>query len=273
MLLDSTADLDHNRSVFTFAGTPPVVVAAVYALVDVAVRAIDLRTHHGVHPRLGAVDVIPFVPLGDSTLEDCARVAREVGATVAERYALPVYLYGAAASAPYRRGLEHVRQGQFEGLAEKMRLPEWAPDFGPATPHQTAGASVIGARLPLIAFNVNLATDRVDIAKAIAAEVRHSSGGLPSVKALGLPLPQRGQVQVSMNLMDFRETSLDRAFHAVADGAARRGVHIVESEIVGLVPAEALAAAGASAAQVAGFRPEMLLEVQLLNRLNQARRP
>src|SRR6187401_1218198 len=164
MLLDSSSDLDHNRSVFTFAGTPAVVAAAVYALVDVAIRTIDLRTHRGVHPRLGAVDVVPFVPLGDTTLEDCAHVAREVGATVAERFALPVYLYGAAASAPYRRGLEHVRRGQFEGLAHKMQLPEWVPDFGPATPHETAGASVLGARPPLIAFNVNLATDRLDIA-------------------------------------------------------------------------------------------------------------
>jgi len=187
---------------------------------------------------------------------------------VAERFGLPVYLYGAAASAPYRRGLEHVRRGQFEGLGHKMRLPEWAPDFGPATPHETAGASVLGARPPLIAFNVNLATDRLDIAKAIAAEVRHSSGGLPSLKALGLPLPARGQVQISMNLTDFRETSVERAFQAVADGATHRGVHIASSEIVGLVPAEALAAAGAAAVHLASFRPELLLEVQLLNRLS-----
>lgn len=264
MLLDQSSDADHNRSVFTFAGREAEVRAAVHALVDVAVRAIDMRSHTGVHPRMGAVDVVPFVPLGSTSLEDCARIARDVGAELAARHGLPIYLYEAAAQAPHRRALEHVRRGQFEGLAAKLRLAEWMPDFGPAEPHRTAGATIVGARPALIAFNVNLATDRLDVARAVAATMRHSSGGLPFVKALGLPLSARGVVQVSMNLTNFRETSMDRAFRAVRDAAAQHGVAILESEVIGLVPAEALAAAGAAAVHLSAFRADMLLEVRLL---------
>jgi len=265
-LLDQTSDPDHNRSVFTFAGSEGVVRAAVHALVDVALGTIDLRAHSGVHPRMGAVDVIPFVPLGGTSLDACVRIAREMGAELAERHDLPIFLYEAAASAPHRRGLEHVRRGQFEGLAAKLLGPEWAPDFGPAAPHPSGGATAVGARHPLIAFNVNLATDRLEVAKAVAAAVRESSGGLPCVKALGLPLAARGVVQVSMNLTNFRTTSMERAFVAVRDAAKGFGVEVLESEVIGLVPAEALASAGASAIRLPAFRPDMLLEVRLLSR-------
>jgi glutamate formiminotransferase len=267
LLLNQSSDVDHNRSVFTFAGREPQVRAALHALVDVAVRAIDMRGHAGVHPRMGAVDVVPFVPLGDTSLAECARIAREVGAELAARHHLPIFLYEAAASAPHRRALEHVRRGQFEGLRAKLREPGWQPDFGPSEPHPSAGATIVGARPALIAFNVNLATDRLDVARAVAAAVRQSSGGLPSVKALGLPLAARGMVQVSMNLTNFRETSIDRAFEAVREAAAGHGVAVAESELIGLVPAEALAAAGAAAVRLPGFRAEMLLEIRLLQQL------
>jgi glutamate formiminotransferase len=263
-LLDVSRDAAHHRSVFTFAGEPNVVHRAVLAMFETAISAIDLRTHAGVHPRMGAVDVVPLVPLAGASLDDCAALARTIGADVAERFHLPVFLYEAAASAIHRRPLEHVRRGQFEGLADKLRQPEWQPDFGPAVPHPTAGATIIGARKPLIAFNVNLATDRLDVAKAVARAVRQSSGGLPCVKALGLPLADRGIVQVSMNLTDFRTTSMAEAFRAVAAEAAHHGVAVLESELIGLVPAEALASAGAAALALPRFKSEMLLEVQIL---------
>jgi glutamate formiminotransferase len=263
-LLDVSRDAAHHRSVFTFAGEPDAVHRAVLAMFDAAIPAIDLRAHAGVHPRMGAVDVVPLVPLAGASLDECAALARTIGAEVAAKFNLPVYLYEAAASAIHRRPLEQVRRGQFEGLAEKLQRAEWQPDFGPAVPHPTAGAAIVGARQPLIAFNVNLATDRLDVAKAVARAVRYSSGGLPCVKALGLPLADRGIVQVSMNLTDFRTTSMADAFRAVAAEAAHHGVAVLESELIGLVPAEALAAAGAAALALPRFTPEMLLEVQIL---------
>jgi glutamate formiminotransferase len=263
-LLDIHVDAAHNRSVFTFAGSPAKVKTSALALVQTALAAIDLRHHAGVHPRLGAVDVLPFVPLQGATLDDCVSLARDVAFDVAQHHHVPIYLYEAAASTPSRSRLEDIRRGQFEGLAEKMRQQEWAPDFGPSLPHPSAGAMAVGARWPLIAFNINLATDRLEVAKAIASTIRERSGGLRAVKALGLPLVDRGIVQVSMNLTNFRETSLDQAFESVAREAARHGVSVLESEIVGLVPAEALAGPGAARLQVAGFTPRMLIEHQLL---------
>lgn len=264
-LLDVHADAAHNRSVFTFAGGPTALRRAVLALFDAALPRIDLRAHQGVHPRLGAVDVVPFVPLQDATMADCVALARDTAAAVADAHALPVYLYAEAASAPHRRALEAIRRGQFEGLAAKIAEPDWRPDFGPARPHATAGAAVIGARSPLIAFNVNLATDRVEIASAIARAVRESSGGLRAVKALGLRLDTPGVTQVSMNLVDYRITSMHDAYAAVAAEAARHGVEILESEVVGLVPAAALGAAGAAALRLPAFAPGTLLEVSLLD--------
>jgi glutamate formiminotransferase len=262
-LLDVSSDASHNRSVFTCAGEPDALERASVALVRRAVELIDLRQHHGAHPRMGAVDVLPFVPLAGATMADCVALARRVGATISDRFALPVFLYEEAASTPGRRRLEAIRRGQFEGLARKLADPHWAPDFGPAAPHPTAGALAIGARRPLVAFNVNLASDRLDVARAIAAAVRERDGGLPGVKALGLALADRGIVQVSMNLTDLERTPPRAAYDAVRREAARLGVAVRESEIVGLVPRAALAGTAPEAMQLVGFSADCILEERL----------
>ncbi len=262
-LLDASRDAVHHRAVFTVAGTGDAMRAAMLALFAEAVAAIDLRTHAGVHPRIGAVDVVPIVPLGATPLTACVDLARSLGAAIADRFAVPVFLYEDAAWHESRRRLEDVRRGQFEGLSAKMRDPAWAPDFGPAQPHPTAGASAVGARRPLIAFNVNLATDRVDIARSIARAVRERTGGLPAVKALGVALPDRGCVQVTMNLTNVAQTSLATAFARVRDEAARLGVAVRGSEIIGLVPASALPPGGAAALQLEAFTPQRVLEHRL----------
>jgi len=262
-VLDVQSDPTHNRSVLTLAGTPEVLRTALPRLCELTMAAVDLRTHRGEHPRLGAVDVMPFIPLEGATMADCVALARLVGAELGARLALPVYLYEEAASSPARRNLEEIRRGEFEGLADKMRLPEWAPDFGPATPHPTAGATVVGARMPLIAYNINLATDRVDVARKIASTVRGSSGGLRYVKAMGLSLEGRPVVQVSMNLTNFEKTPMHRVFDMVQREAARYGVTVLESEIVGLVPQAALLLAAAHYLQLEGFSARQVLEHRL----------
>jgi glutamate formiminotransferase len=259
-LLDVKPDSAHHRAVYSFAGTPDQVRAGALALFDAAVAAIDLRTHRGEHPRLGAVDVVPFVPISDATMADCVALARDVAAAVAERHQIPTYLYEEAATAPSRRNLEDIRRGEFEGLAAKMAQPAWAPDFGPAAPHPSAGASVIGARMPLIAYNINLATNRLDVAKKIAAAVRHSTGGFRYVKAMGLALEDRGIVQVSMNLTNYEKTPIYRVFECVKREAERYGVSVLESEIIGLVPAAALTQSAAWFLQVADFTDGQVLE-------------
>jgi glutamate formiminotransferase len=262
-LLDRSSDPTHNRSVFTFAGGAEPLRQAVLALFDLAIRAIDLRSHRGAHPRLGAVDVVPFIPISGATMPDCVALARTTAADVAARFQLPVFLYEEAASTDARRNLADIRRGQFEGLAQKMASPEWAPDFGPSRPHPTAGAAVIGARAPLIAFNVNLATDRIETAKEIAAAVRHSSGGLPFVRAMGVALEHRGLSQVSMNLTNYAQTSMMRVFEAVTREAERRGTSVLESEIVGLVPEAALPPEPEQTLQLAGFSRSQILERRL----------
>lgn len=262
-LLDLSSDAAHNRTVITLAGPAASLADAILALFDEAIRRIDLRSHSGEHPRLGAVDVVPFVPVRDVSMDDCVRLARDTAAQVATRFRLPVFLYEEAATTPARRNLADIRRGEFEGLAARLAQPEWAPDFGPRRPHPTAGATVIGARMPLIAFNVNLATDRLDVAKKVAAAVRFSSGGLPFVKALGLPLHSRGIVQVSMNLTNYEQTPVSAAFDAVKREAARYGVDVLESEIVGLVPAAAFDGIAASSLQLTNFRPDQILENRL----------
>jgi glutamate formiminotransferase / 5-formyltetrahydrofolate cyclo-ligase len=262
-LLDHSSDPSHNRSVFTFAGGPDGVKAAVLALYECVVPAVDLRAHSGEHPRLGAVDVVPFVPIEGVAMAECVALAREVAAEVSARFAVPVYLYEEASTNPARKNLEDIRRGEFEGLAAKMAAPEWAPDFGPSTPHPSAGASVIGARMPLIAYNINLNTDRLDVAKKIAAAIRHSSGGFRFVKAAGFELKERGIVQVSMNLTNYEKTPIFRVFETVRREAARYGVSILESEIVGLVPAAALNAAAEYYLQMAGFNAGQILENRL----------
>ena len=241
-VLDVSTDVSHNRTVLTLAGEAVPLRKAILALFEVALGAIDLRTHAGVHPRLGAVDVVPFVPLEGATMDDCVALARDTAAAIARRFDLPVYLYEDAAIQPGRRHLEDIRRGQFEGLGAKMARAGWAPDFGPARPHPTAGASVVGARLPLIAYNINLATDRLDVAKRIAAAIRESSGGLPCVKAMGVTLGERGIVQVSMNLTNYQVTGMSQVFEVVSQRAADEGVAVLESELIGLVPAAALPA-------------------------------
>lgn len=241
-LLDRSSDLSHNRTVLTLAAEPEPLRDAVMGLFARAVELIDLRTHEGVHPRIGAVDVVPFVPLRDATMEFCVALASDIGRQVAARFDIPVFLYEEAARTDERRNLADVRRGGLNGVAHRMRAPEWAPDFGPARLHPTAGAVAIGARRILIAYNVNLATNRLSVAKRIAAAVRASSGGLPWVKAMGVPLEDRSIVQVSMNLTNYEETSMTTVFDAIAKEAAVDGVRVLESEIVGLVPAAALPA-------------------------------
>ncbi len=262
-LLDYSSDASHNRSVFTLAGDAAALKAAVLALYERAVADIDLRTHSGEHPRLGAVDVVPFVPIEGATMQDCVALAKAVAQEVAARFGVPIYLYEDASSDPARKNLEDIRRGEFEGLAAKMASPGWAPDYGPAAPHPSAGASVIGARMPLIAYNINLATDRLDVAKKIAAAIRHSSGGFRFVKAAGFELKDRGIVQVSMNLTNYEKTPIFRVFETVKREAERYGVSILESEIVGLVPAAALNAVAEYYLQVAGFNASQVLENKL----------
>jgi glutamate formiminotransferase len=262
-LLDVQSDPTHHRSVLTFAGDRGPLLHAVLALFEQTLARVDLRRHAGEHPRLGAVDVVPFVPIEGATMADCVALARDAARAVAERFDLPVFLYEEAAATPSRRNLEDIRRGEFEGLAAKLRSPEWAPDFGPARPHPSAGASVIGARMPLIAYNINLATDRLDVAKKIASAVRMSSGGYRYVKAIGLALDDRGIVQVSMNLTNFEKTPIFRVFETVKREAARYGVAVLESEVVGLVPSAALVQTAEYYLQLAGFRPGQVLEARL----------
>jgi len=262
-LLDHSSDRAHNRSVITMAGESAPLKEAVLALFEAAVAAIDLRAHAGEHPRLGAVDVVPFIPLEGATLDDCVMLARETGAEVARRFKVPVYLYAEASTDPTRQRLEDIRRGQFEGLAAKMSSPGWAPDYGPIEPHPSAGASAIGARRPLIAYNVNLATNRLDVAKKIAAAVRYSSGGLPHVKAMGVALEDRGIVQVSMNLTNYEQTPISLVFDTVVREAERYGVAVLENEIVGLVPAAALVGASESFLRLGSVTQHQILETRL----------
>ena len=265
-LLDYSSDASHNRSVFTLVGDAAALEQAVLALYERAVSDIDMRTHRGEHPRLGAVDVVPFVPIEGATMADCVALARKVGSAVSDRFGLPVYLYEEASSNPVRKNLEDIRRGEFEGLGAKLASEGWTPDFGPATPHPTAGASVIGARAPLIAFNINLATDRLEVARKIAAAIRFSSGGFRYVKAMGIALEDRGIVQVSMNLTNFDKTPIFRVFETVKREAARYGVAVLESEIVGLVPAAALTGAAEHYLQLSGFSTDQVLESRLRTR-------
>jgi glutamate formiminotransferase len=207
--------------------------------------------------------VVPFVPIAGASMSDCVALAKETAADIAARFSIPVFLYEEAASSPARRNLEDIRRGEFEGLAAKLQQPEWAPDHGPAAPHPSGGATVIGARMPLIAYNINLATDRLDVAKKIATAIRMSSGGFRFVKAMGLALDTRGVVQVSMNLTNYEKTPICRVFETVKREAARYGVAVMESEIVGLVPSAALVQAAEYYLQLQGFRPDQVLEARL----------
>lgn len=253
-LWDYSADASHHRSVYTLAGSPAAVAEAAFRLCRLAARRIDLRAHKGEHPRVGAADVVPFVPLRDMSMAECAELARAFGRRVWEELGVPVTLYEEAASAPHRQNLAEVRRGGFEGLAEKLKDPLWRPDYGDA-PHPAAGLVAVGARRPLVAFNVNLATGDLGIAKDIAKAVRASSGGLPFCKAIGVKLAERGLAQVSMNLTNYEETPVYEAFEAVKAEAAKRGVEIAGSQIIGLAPAAALVACAEQYLMLENFDP------------------
>src|SRR5215211_5867756 len=260
-LLDRSSDLDHNRTVVTFAGPPFAVEEAAFRAIKTAAELIDLNNHQGEHPRIGATDVVPFVPLSDATMEDCIAIAKRLGQRVGNELSIPVYLYEAAAAHPERANLETIRKGQYEGLkAEIATNFERKPDFGPAK-LGTAGATVIGARNPLVAFNVYLTTSDVDIAKKIARAIRHSSGGLRFVKGLGLLV--EGRAQVSMNLTNFRETPIARVVETIRREAQRYGVGIHHSELVGLIPQDALVDAAVWYTQLDAFDKEQVLESRL----------
>ena len=265
-VLDVQSDASHNRSVFTLAGDVTALSAGIPVLFERAVADIDLRTHKGEHPRLGAVDVVPFIPIDGVTMDACVTLAKAIAGDVASRFKLPIYLYEDASTNAARKNLEDIRRGEFEGLAAKMAKPEWAPDFGPASPHPSAGASVIGARMPLIAYNINLNTNRLDVAKKIASAIRMSGGGLRYVKAMGIPLDDRGIVQVSMNLTNYEKTPIFRVFDLVKREAERYGVSVLESEIVGLVPAAALRQWIEYYLQLEGFSADQVLENKLRRR-------
>lgn len=263
-LLDHSMDADHHRAVLTFVGPPEAVGDAALQAIRTATRLIDLRRHTGVHPRIGATDVVPFVPIQGVTMEDCVALARRIGRKVGEELGIPVFLYEEAASDPRRARLESIRRGGLLGLKSRMESDAtWTPDYGPAVLHETAGAIVIGARPTLIAFNVNLKTSELPIAQAVAKAVRQSNGGLPGVKAIGVELPSRGLVQVSMNLTDYRVTPLHIAFQAVKKECAKYGADIAGSEFIGLVPQEALDQVGAAFLECERFDATHVLETRM----------
>ncbi|MCL1932324.1 MAG: glutamate formimidoyltransferase [Candidatus Azobacteroides sp.] len=262
-LLDYSNDKDHNRMVVTVIGEPEAIKNSIIEAVGVAIEIIDLTKHEGQHPRLGAADVIPFIPIKGMTIGEADALAKEVGKILAEKYNLPVYFYEKSASAEYRQNLAAIRKGEFEGLVEKMKLPEWKPDLGPEEPHPTAGASVVGARMPLIAFNVNLHTTRFEIADKIAKKVRFIGGGLRFCKAMGVDLKDQGLMQVSMNLTDYTKTSIYQAVEMIRFEAQRYGVSVAGCELIGLVPLQAVVDTASYYLGLEGFSTKQILETYL----------
>lgn len=262
-LLNTQSDVSHNRTVLTFAGDAERVGQAVLALTRQAVALIDMTRHTGEHPRLGAVDVVPFVPIGSTTMDECVDLARRVGGQLWSELKVPVYYYAQAATAPQRVRLPDIRKGEFEGLAEKMQQADWRPDVGDPRPHPTAGAVVVGARRPLIAYNINLHTTDVAVAKAVAKAVRESSGGLVGVQAMGVTAAS-GLAQVTINVLDYARTPLARIFDLVRIEADRFGVAVAESEVVGLTPLDAVLDAARVHLRLRGFSREQVLEVRLM---------
>jgi len=262
-LLDYSSDFDHNRSVFTFVGSPEKVLEAAYKLAAKSLELINLNKHKGEHPRIGAIDVIPFVPIKDVTMNECVLLAMGLGRRLGKNLNLPVYLYEEAASAPYRRNLSDIRRGEFEGLNEKMKNSEWKPDFGPNKPHLTGGTTVIGARAPLIAFNVNLNTKDVSIVKMIAKAIREKDYGFPKVKALGLELKDKGLTQVSMNLTNYKVTPVYKVFDRMVELAKENGVEVVESELIGLIPIDAISQIISHYIKLPDFKSDRILEYKI----------
>lgn len=263
-LLDYKRDEDHNRVVVTVVGEPQAVKKAVLEAMGIAIQLIDMTKHRGQHPRMGAIDVVPFIPIKNVSMTEAVELAKEVAKEASEKYKLPIFLYEKAATDPQRENLANIRKGEFEGMAEKIKQPEWRPDYGPTVIHSTAGATVIGARMPLVAFNVNLNTNSMDIANKIARNVRFLNGGLRYCKAIGIELKDRGIVQISMNMTDYTKTALYRAFELVRIEAARYGVPIVGSEIIGLLPMEALIDTAVYYLGIEDFSMEQILENRLM---------
>ena len=262
-LLDYQKDEAHNRLVVTVVGEPDALKTAVIEAMSRAIDLIDMRTHQGQHPRMGATDVVPFIPLKNISMEEAVEFSKEVAKEAAKKLSLPIFLYEKSASRPERQNLANIRKGQFEGMAEKIKQPEWNPDFGPRAIHPTAGVTAIGARMPLVAYNVNLGSSRLEIADEIAKKVRHISGGLRYCKSIGIELKDRGLVQVSLNMTDYSKTALYRAFELIKIEARRHGVNVVGSEIVGLVPMQALIDTAAYYLQLENFSMEQVLETRI----------
>lgn len=259
-LLDYSSDADHNRTVVTLVGNPDAVATAVFNLAKKAAELIDMTVHQGGHPRMGATDVVPFIPVKDMTMDECVELANKVGKRIGEELDIPVYLYEDAASTPARKNLADVRKGQYEGFFEKINKPEWKPDYGPQKMNAKSGCTAVSARVPLVAFNVNLGTDNFEVADKIAKTVRFIGGGLRFVKAMGVKLEDRNIVQVSMNLVNYEKTAVYRAFEMVKMEAQRYGVPVIGSEVIGLVPMKALIDCADYYLQIENFSMDQILE-------------
>ncbi|MDY6790111.1 MAG: glutamate formimidoyltransferase [Thermodesulfobacteriota bacterium] len=262
-LLDYQRDEDHNRLVVTAIGEPPPLKQSVMEAIGTAIDLIDMRKHKGQHPRMGAIDVVPFIPVRNINMTEAIDFSKEVAKEIASKYELPIFLYEESATAPERKNLALIRKGEFEKMAEKMKASAWKPDFGPEKIHPSAGVTAMGARMPLVAFNVNLNTGDMKIADAISKNVRHISGGLRYCKAIGISLTERGIVQVSMNMTDYTKTSLYRSFELVRTEAKRYGVQVIGSEIVGLVPMEALIDTAVYYMGIENFTTKQVLEARI----------
>jgi glutamate formiminotransferase len=259
-LLDYSSDEDHNRTVVTMVGSPEGVECAAFNLAKSASELIDMSIHQGGHPRMGATDVVPFIPISDVTMEECIEIAKRVGKRIGEELNIPVYLYEDAASTADRRNLAEVRKGQYEGFFDKINKPEWKPDYGPMHMNSRSGCTAVGARVPLVAFNVNLGTSNLEVADSIAKKVRFIGGGLRFVKAMGVKLEDRGIVQVSMNLVNYEKTAVYRAYEMVKMEANRYGVNVVGSEVIGLLPMKALIDTAEYYLQIENFSMDQILE-------------
>lgn len=264
-LLDYSSDEDHNRTVVTIVGDPENIKEAAFNLAKRASELIDMTVHKGGHPRMGATDVMPFIPVSDVTMAECVDIAKEVGRRIGSELGIPVYLYEDAASADYRKNLADVRKGQYEGFFEKIKQPEWKPDFGPSEMNAKSGATAVGARVPLVAFNVNLGTSNIEIADKIAKTVRFLGGGLRFVKAMGVKLEERNIVQVSMNLVNYEKTAIYRAYEMVKMEAQRYGVPVVGTEVIGLLPMKALIDCAEYYLQIEDFSTEQILEKRIVD--------
>ena len=266
-LLDASADKDHNRLVVTAIGTPEAVEKAIYDSTKIAIAEIDMEKHEGEHPRMGAVDVIPFTPVKNIEMEEAKELADRVAKKLSDDFNLPIFMYEESASNEKRKNLAKIRKGQYEGMKEKIKEPEWQPDYGPAEIHSSAGVTAVGARMPLVAFNINLDTDNKEIADKIARKIRHSGGGLRYCKAIGIDLKDKGIAQVSMNMTNYKGTSLYQVMEMVKFEAERFGVNIIGSELIGLLPSEALFDVAEYYLKLEDFELDQVIENRLLEDL------